>query len=120
MLRAAWRLWRLGSRHRLDQLTDELRRVPRFSYRTLADPQRLAACAERWAMLWNLLRGQSEHGPCYLRSLLLLDLWARCGLHPELQLGAVLHHKTRHLHAWVTTDGGPSCGVSSHAVVWTG
>ena len=125
VLRAAWRLRRLASRRRLDQLVDELRRVPRFRHRRLMDPQRLAACADRWVTLRSMTfgspwLGKSPQGPCYQRSLLLLDLWARCGLHPELQLGAVQHRQGRHLHAWVTTEGGPACGVSAHAVVWTG
>lgn len=125
VLRAAWRLRRLASRYRLDQLVDELRRVPRFRHRRLTDPQRLAACADRWVTFWGRTLGsswlvKSPQGPCYQRSLLLLDLWARCGLRPELQLGAVQHLEGRHLHAWVTTEGGPACGVSTHAVVWTG
>lgn len=120
LMRAAWRLWRFGSRYRLDRLAVELRRVPRFRHRPLADPQRLAACAERWVRGWHRLRRRPWQGPCYLRSLLLLDLWSRCGLHPELRLGVVRDHDTQHLHAWVVTDGGPCCGVSGHAVVWTG
>jgi hypothetical protein len=41
------------------------------------------------------------------RSLLLLDLWSRCGLRPRLHLGLRGGgYPGRRGHAWLTRDGG--------------
>ena len=45
-------------------------------------------------------------GPCYKRSLLLLDLWSRCGLEPRLHVGVRLDPDGgAEAHAWVSTNG---------------
>jgi hypothetical protein len=45
--------------------------------------------------------------PCLKRSLLLLDLWSRCGLAPSLHLGMRRSADRREGHAWVTVAGRP-------------
>lgn len=117
VLRAWWRSRRLAS-DRLDALAIDLRRVPNFRWRYLADPQRLAACADRW-LRW-LARRRAAKGVCLDRSLMLLDLWSRCGLRPDLRLGAVGAEERRHFHAWVTAPGGLSSGTSRHHEIWVG
>ena len=44
-------------------------------------------------------------GPCFKRSLLLLDLWSRCGLEPRLHLGVRRSVDRREGHAWVIVAG---------------
>jgi hypothetical protein len=45
--------------------------------------------------------------PCLKRSLLLLDLWSRCGLAPRLHIGMRRSQDQREGHAWVTVAGRP-------------
>lgn len=47
-------------------------------------------------------------GRCLKRSLILLDLWSRCGLEPELHLGVKKAGDTRLYHAWLTARGCPA------------
>ncbi len=79
VLRAAWRLQRLGRGRRLDQLADRLRHVKPFRFAMLANAAYLAGCVE----------ALGHRRSCLARSLLLLDLWSRCGLEPRLRLGMV-------------------------------
>jgi hypothetical protein len=50
-----------------------------------------------------------RYGRCLKRSLLLLDLWSRCGLSPRLHLGVRRDgERGRHQgHAWVTVASPP-------------
>lgn len=50
--------------------------------------------------------------PCFKRSLILMNLWHRCGLEPHLHLG-VRPELTgaRSGHAWVTVAGAPELGA---------
>lgn len=79
---AAVRLaWLLRSRP-LSELPERLRAV-RPLPRPLRDPRLLAAGVDRllpWLPPWGA-------GRCLKRSLLLLDLWSRCGIQPRLHLG---------------------------------
>lgn len=61
-------------------------------------------------------------GRCVKRSLLLLDLWSRAGLEPELHLGyRMKHRRPSGGHAWVTTPGGLSTfRPPDVAEVWRG
>ena len=63
-------------------------------------------------------------GPCFKRSLLLLDLWSRCGLAPRFHLGVRRSEDRRAGHAWVTVEGRPdlSAGETDYAeaFVWEG
>lgn len=119
VVRAAWRLRRLESRQRLDVLVDEMRRVPRFRLGYFMAPQRLAACTDRWLALWGKWVVRKPYrGRCLDRSLLLLDLWTRCGLRPNLHLGSVKSAEERQFHAWVSVPDGPSSGASPHREIW--
>ncbi len=110
VLRAAWRLWRLGRGHRLDQLAESLRRVEPFRFAALGNPAYLAGCVEA------LGRKRS----CLERSLLLLDLWSRCGLEPRLHLGMARADDARHFHAWVTAGRPSPDPPARHREIWSG
>lgn len=97
---ASYRVTRHEARLDLPDLVARLRRTRRWPH-WLAEPsscQRVSARLARWVPP----RGM---GICLKRSLLLLDLWSRCGLVPRLHLG--LQHAAggdRMGHAWVTAD----------------
>jgi hypothetical protein len=69
--------------------------------RVLAEPARLAAAVDRLLFLLP----PREYGRCLRRSLLLLDLWSRCGLAPRLYVAFRTDHPDRRGHAWVTAEG---------------
>jgi hypothetical protein len=78
-----------------------MRAVPPFGIPILARPEWLLATLDRLLPLLPPWR----YGRCLKRSLLLLDLWARCGLRPRLHLGVRREGEGRHdAHAWVTVD----------------
>ncbi len=62
--------------------------------------------------------------PCLKRSLLLLDLWSRCGLAPRFHLGVRRSADRREGHAWVTVAGRPDLFAGepgyTEAFVWEG
>lgn len=94
---AGLRVCRLERRLPFDRLVDELRRASRLPS-AAADPIALGRVVGRLAPAlppWGM-------GRCLKRSLLLVHLWARCGLQPRLHLGFL---GERRGHAWVT--GGP-------------
>ena len=96
-LAAGFRLRRLERRLPFDRLVSELRSVRRLPA-TAADPAAIARVVGRLAPVlppWGM-------GRCLKRSLLLVHLWARCGLEPRIHLGV---RAGRRGHAWVT--GGP-------------
>jgi Transglutaminase-like superfamily len=96
-LRCAW--WE--RRLQLDALVDRLRGVPPLAHEPLANPQWLLATLDRVCGLLPPWR----YGRCLKRSLLLLDLWSRCGLCPRLHLGVRREGETRYQgHAWVTVE----------------
>ena len=74
----------------------------------------------------RLLRVLPPRGlrPCLKRSLLLLDLWSRCGLAPRLHLGVRRSADRREGHAWVTVAGRPDLSASeqgyTEAFLWEG
>jgi hypothetical protein len=103
--RAALRVRRLERRYGIEDSVDRLRGVPPFAIRLLCNPWWLLAVVDR---LLPVLPPRG-YGRCLKRSLLLLDLWARCGLRPRLHLGVRRADQTAHEgHAWVTVevDGG--------------
>lgn len=52
--------------------------------------------------------------PCFKRSLILMNLWHRCGLQPQLHLGVRPGLSgPRSGHAWVTAAGIPELGGDS-------
>lgn len=120
IVRAAWRLRRLAPGRRLDQLAVDMRNVETSWGGYLADPNRLEASVDRWLACWHRCRPAATKGRCLQRSLMLLDLWTRCGLRPSLQLGTVKTPHQRHFHAWVTSPDGPSSGAGRHQVIWVG
>ena len=106
--RAAARLAWLERRLPLEELVTRLRAARSFRISTLARPEWLLATVDRLLFLLPPWR----YGRCLKRSLLLLDLWSRCGLRPRLHLGVRRDgEQGRHQgHAWVTVDG---CVVSA-------
>src|SRR6185436_476137 len=88
----------------LDELAARLRSTPRFALPLLAHPEWLLAALDR---LLPLLPPRG-YGRCLKRSLLLLDLWSRCGLRPRLHLAAPTARAggEREGHAWVTVEPG--------------
>jgi transglutaminase superfamily protein len=104
--RCAWWERRLP----LDALVDRLRAVPPLDWAPLANPPWLLATLDRLSGLLPPWR----YGRCLKRSLLLLDLWSRCGLCPRLHLGVRREDETRYQgHAWVTVDPSPGADTVS-------
>jgi len=99
---AGWRIARRDRRLGFGRLVDELRSnggrpLPRW----LARPDWLAGTLERCLGVIPPRR----YGPCLRRSLILLDLWTRCGLRPTLHLGFRLATEDRGGHAWISAEG---------------
>ena len=112
LLRASLRVASLARRLPLDELVARLRAAPPFVVQVLARPEWLLASLDRVLPAFP----PYGYGRCLKRSLLLLDLWSRCGLRPRLHLAApVLRTAGRHEgHAWVTVEPAPSLlGTSS-------
>ena len=105
--RAAW----LERRLPLDELVARLRATPPFALPLLARPAWLLASLDRLLPLLPPWR----YGRCLKRSLLLLDLWSRCGLRPRLHLGAPLAREAggHEGHAWVTVEPPAPLATSS-------
>lgn len=87
----------------IDERVARLRAARPFRGRALRDPARWSGYVARVERLLPV-----DGGPCLRRSLVLLDLHARCGLEPRLALafrpdGAGAGDG----HAWLTTDDGP-------------
>ena len=101
VVRAAVRCGWWERRLPLDGLVERLRSTPRFSSAALAHPEWLLAIVDRLLPLLPPWR----YGRCLKRSLLLLDLWSRCGLRPALHLGVRRADEgVREGHAWVTAE----------------
>lgn len=121
VVRAALRARRHVGRLPLDEAVERLRSVPPLPS-WLRRPRPLAALSDR---LLPFLPPYG-YGPCYRRSLLLLDLWGRCGLEPTLHLGVqpgqgaslTAPASERELHAWVTA--GTLSTPSDHEEIWSG
>lgn len=104
VVRAALRLRSLERHLDLAELVERMRRVPPFLVPFLRHPMWLLATVDR---LLSLLPPR-RYGRCLKRSLLLLDLWSRCGLRPRLHLGVRRAGEAAHEgHAWVTVTAGP-------------
>lgn len=116
LLRAALRLTWLNRRCGLDQLADRLRVVEPFSPSYLANPRYLDGSAHR---LVRLLPPRG-FGRCLKHSLLLLDLWSRCGLEPRLHIGTRKQDGEQKFHAWVTIPGKhPPRAAGDYAEIWS-
>ena len=119
VIRASIRTWWLYRELPLDQALKALaagQPLPPL----LRDPDgydRLVNRLMHWLPPHNL-------GPCIKRSLLLLDLWSRCGLEPRFHLGVRTKDEQRQGHAWITVDGRPDLSVGemdyTEAFVWEG
>jgi hypothetical protein len=97
--RASLRLAWLERRMPLESLVSRLRATRSPALHPLARPERLLAVVDRLLPLLPPWR----YGACLKRSLLLLDLWSRCGLQPRLHLGVRREGEGVHRgHAWVT------------------
>ena len=105
--RASWRVSRLAGRLELDELVVRLRTVPPFRRSWLRRPWWLLATLDR-LLPWLPPR---RYGLCLRRSLLLLDLWGRCGLAPRLHLGVRRAGEGAHEgHAWITAGAAAAGG----------
>lgn len=113
VVRAAWRVRRLEPGCSLPELVDRLRRVKPWRISFLDHPAFLAGSVGRVAPLLPL-RGL---GPCMRRSLVLLDLWSRCGLDLQFHLGVATGGDDRTLHAWVTDRRRPA--HSGYFEIWS-
>lgn len=102
VLRAAIRVGWYESRSPLPELARRLR----VSGRQPVDGNPAAALPVVEALLPVL--PPLGAGRCLKRSLLLLDLWSRAGLEPELHLGYRRGSASERGHAWITTRGGLS------------
>jgi hypothetical protein len=123
VLRAAWRVARALRRTSIEQLPDRLRAVPPFAAAPFAAWLRRPADLDAVAARLLPLLPPYGAGRCLKRSLLLLDLWARCGLVPRLHLGARRPGEgALAAHAWVTT-GVPALdrrsGPAGHKELWS-
>jgi len=99
VIRAAWRVRRLEPGCSLPELVDRLRRVKPWRFAFLDHPAYLEGSVGRLAALLPL-RGL---GLCMRRSLVLLDLWSRCGDDLRFHLGMTSAGDDRRLHAWVSS-----------------
>lgn len=102
VVRAACRCAWLERRLPLEELVTRLRTVPSFTLGALSRPRWLLATLD---LVLPALPPR-RYGRCLKRSLLLLDLWARCGLRPRLHLGVRREREEgpHQAHAWVTVD----------------
>lgn len=83
----------------MDETARRLRDVRPFRLTWLRQPVLMLGTVER--LLWVLPPWSA--GPCLRRSLVLLDLWSRCGLEPRLHLNFKAGGGHERLgHAWVT------------------
>ena len=99
---ASIRTWRLYRKLPLDQACQALVEVQPL-------PPPLRDPAGYYRLVNRLLRVLPPRGmgPCFKRSLLLLDLWSRCGLAPRFHLGVRRSADRREGHAWITVAGRP-------------
>ena len=119
LVRAAVRVHWHGRRLDPRRLPTRLRRTPLFRYALLQRPDRLATFA---AILVRLIPSRRRHS-CVEHSLLLLDLWSRCGLEPRIHYGVRLSPTDRAAHAWVSTDelpSGPAGSSLGCEPIWSG
>jgi hypothetical protein len=108
--RAACRCAFLERRLPLDELVARLRAVGPFGFEALSRPRWLLAALDVMLPVLPPWR----YGSCLKRSLLLLDLWSRCGLRPRLHLSVrrEADGRSHQAHAWVTIDEAGSEGVA--------
>jgi hypothetical protein len=115
LARAVWRV-RRSARLPIDRRAAHLRAVPRFRWPALADAARWSGVAGRLAGLLPV-----DGGPCLRRALVLLDLHARCGLEPRLELAVGRRDAGGERipgHAWLSTDDGPRRAAEQGAGRW--
>ena len=109
-VRALVRVWYWTRRDSLDSVAIALRSVRPFEYSFLLNPQAWLVVVNRLLPLLKPL----GFGPCLLRSLLLLDLWGRCGAQPRLHLGFEEVAESRGAgHAWLTSSLDPELSTAS-------
>ena len=100
VVRSARRVSSLERTRDVRELSERLRGGELLAARD-RDPQLLAAATDRLCPVlppWGM-------GRCLKRSLILLDLWSRCGLHPALHLGIRPRKGGRwEGHAWLSTE----------------
>lgn len=113
VIRAAWRVRRLERGCDLPELVDRMRRVKPWQFAVLDHPAYLEGSVGRLAALLPL-RGL---GPCMKRSLILLDLWSRCGVDLRFHVGLAQGGGDRCLHAWVTSPQRSS--IPGYVELWS-
>jgi len=99
----------------LDRRVERLRAVPRFRWRALADARAWSGYVGRVVRLLPV-----DGGPCLRRALVLLDLHARCGQEPRLELALrpAPGQEIPEGHAWLSTDEGPRRAAESAGTGW--
>lgn len=108
-LRCVWWERRLP----LDALVARLRAVPAPAPQALRNPPWLLASLDRVLSVLPPWR----YGRCLKRSLLLLDLWSRCGLRPRLHLGVRREGESRYeAHAWITVEASADAPASQRGL----
>jgi len=107
---AALRVTRLYPRLPLDGVVTRLGTVSVLP-RPLRDPHRIQKVVNHW-LPWLPPRGLRT---CLRRSLILVDLWSRCGLPVDLHLGMQPGDTGLTGHAWVGTPG--SCGETARGCI---
>jgi hypothetical protein len=122
LLEAALEVRRHSARIPIHQLPALLRERSTPLPARLRRPDELAALADRLAPMLPPRR----LGPCLRKSLILLILWARCGLDPRLHLGARKGDSAGagqgvrpDFHAWVSA-GERIHGRGEHQELWSG
>lgn len=116
LLGAAVELRRFSRLARVHELPQLLREDARLLPAGLQDPARLAALVDAVSPFLP----PRELGPCLRKSLLILHLWARCGLSPRLHLGAQSSRgPCPDFHAWVSA-GKWEHGRGEHRELWSG
>lgn len=114
---SARRVTALEARLDLEQLMERLRRAEAGALpRALTNPAWLDGTVARLLPLLPPRR----LGPCLRRSLVVSELWSRCGLAPRLHVGVKTPLAVPEAHSWITasaTDGTAltSSSPSGHA-----
>jgi hypothetical protein len=99
----------------IDRRVERLRAVPPFRWRAFADARAWSGYAARVGRFLPV-----DGGPCLRRALILLDLHARCGLEPRLELALrpAPGEEIPEGHAWLSTDAGPRRAAEAEAAGW--
>lgn len=115
LLRAAWHLRQISGEQNLERLAATMGRGRPFRWAFLRQPRYHAGLVEKLVAFLPPRRW----GPCLKKSLLLMELWTRCGLSPKLHLGAQIRQGGNFdFHAWISA-GELVYGRVDHEELWS-